>query len=189
MNIFYLSNNPKTCAQMHNDSHCSKMIIEYAQLMSTAHRFLDGEKYYGKTANGRKIARWLHPDPVMEATLYKASHVKHPSGIWTRKSKQNYRWLYSMWTELNTEFMYRYNKNVPHESFRKLEKVLEEPPKHMYDSGFCEPYPAMPDDVKYDSSIKSYHEYYIKYKQHLAKWTKRGEPYWYGTERLELRTA
>ena len=71
MNIFYLNNNPKTCAQMHNDSHCSKMIIEYAQLMSTAHRFLDGEKYYGKTANGRKIARWLHPDPVMEATLYK----------------------------------------------------------------------------------------------------------------------
>ena len=38
------------------------------------------------------------------------------------------------------------------------------------------------------TSIKSYHEYYIKYKQHLAKWTKRGEPYWYGKERLELRT-
>ena len=75
-----------------------------------------------------------------------------------------------MWTELNTEFMYRYNKNVPHESFRKLEKVLEEPPKHMYDSGFCEPYPrTMPDDVKYDSSIKSYHEYYIKYKPNILQ--------------------
>ena len=45
MNIFYLNYNPKTCAQMHNDSHCSKMIIEYAQLMSTAHRYLDGEFY------------------------------------------------------------------------------------------------------------------------------------------------
>ena len=55
------------------------MIIEYAQLMSTAHRFLDGEHYYGKTANGRKIARWLHPDPDMENVLYKASHIKHPS--------------------------------------------------------------------------------------------------------------
>jgi len=172
---------------MHNDSHCSKMIIEYAQLMSTAHRVLDGESYYGKTANGRRIQRWLHPDSVMETTLYKASHVKHPSGIWTRKSKQNYLWLYSMWTELNTEFMYRYNKNVPHESFRKLEKVLAETPTQMYDSGFCEPYPAMPDDVKYESSIKSYHEYYIKYKQHLARWTKRGEPYWYG--KVQLRTA
>lgn len=187
MNIFYLNHDPKICAQMHNDSHCSKMIIEYAQLMSTAHRVLDGEPYYGKTANGRRIQRWLHPDPVMETTLYKASHVKHPSGIWTRKSKQNYMWLYNMWTELNTEFMYRYNKNVPHESFRKLEKVLSKTPNQMYELGFCEPYPAMPDDVKYESSIKSYHEYYVKYKQHLARWTKRGAPYWYGQS--ELRVA
>jgi len=180
MNIFYLNNNPKVCAQMHNDSHCSKMIIEYAQLMSTAHRVLDGESYYGKTANGRKIQRWLHPDDVMETTLYKASHVKHPSGIWVRHSKQNYMWLNEMWTELNTEFMYRYNKNVPHESFRKLEMVLATPPKNMYELGFCEPYQAMFEDVKNpNSSLQAYHDYYIKYKQHLAKWTKRGVPYWY----------
>ena len=186
MNIFYLNYNPKTCAQMHNDSHCSKMIIEYAQLMSTAHRYLDGEFYYGKTASGRKIQRWrMNSD--LEHVLYKASHVKHPSGIWVRYSKENYRWLYEMWTELNNEFMYRYNKDVPHESYRKLHEALKEPPMHMYERGFIEPYPAMPDDVKYESSIKSYHEYYIKYKQHLAKWTKRGEPYWYG--RSELRTA
>ena len=187
MNVFYLDRDPKISAQMHCDKHVVKMIIEYAQLMSTAHRVLDGEPYYGKTANGRRIQRWLHPDPVMETTLYKASHVKHPSGIWTRKSKQNYMWLYSMWTELNTEFMYRYNKNVPHESFRKLEGVLSKAPNQMYELGFCEPYPAMPNDVKYESSIKSYHEYYIKYKQHLAKWTKRGAPYWYG--QVELRAA
>jgi len=168
---------------MHNDSHCSKMIIEYAQLMSTAHRYLDGTEYYGKTANGRKIKRWLHPDPEMESVLYKASHVKHPSGIWVRHSKQNYMWLYEMWTELNEEFMYRYNKNVPHESYRKLETVLAEPPKNMYELGFCEPYQAMFDDVKNpDSSIQAYHDYYIKYKQHLAKWTKRGMPYWYEIE-------
>ena len=187
MNIFYLNSDPKVCAEMHNDSHCSKMIIEYAQLMSTAHRVLDGTEYYGKTANGRKIKRWLHPDPVMQATLYKASHVKHPSGIWTRKSVQNYKWLYDMWTELNNEFMYRYNHNQPHESYRKLNEVLVNPPKHMYELGFCEPYPAMPDDVKFPSSIKSYHQYYINYKQHLAKWTKRGAPYWY--EQVGLRTA
>jgi len=179
MNIFYLSNNPKTCAQMHNDSHCSKMIIEYAQLMSTAHRVLDGTEYYDRTKNGRRIKRWRMDDDVMETTLYKASHIKHPSGIWTRKSKQNYLWLYDMWTELNTEFMWRYEKNVPHESYRKLHEVLATPPKHMYDSGFCEPFPAMPDDVKNESSIKSYMDYYIKYKQHLAKWKKRGMPFWY----------
>ena len=162
MNIFYLNNDARVCAQMHNDSHCSKMIIEYAQLMSTAHRVLDGTEYYDRTKNGRRIKRWRLDDDVMETTLYKASHINHPSGIWTRKSKQNYLWLYDMWTELNTEFMWRYEKNASHESYRKLHEVLATPPKHMYDSGFCEPFPAMPDDVKNESSIKSYKDYYIK---------------------------
>ena len=34
---------------MHIDKHCVKMIIEYAQLMSTAHRMLDGLEYEGRT--------------------------------------------------------------------------------------------------------------------------------------------
>ena len=55
MNIFYLDPDPKVCAEMHNNKHTVKMIIEYAQLMSTAHRVLDGTEYYDKTANGRKI--------------------------------------------------------------------------------------------------------------------------------------
>ena len=38
MNIFYLHNNPKVCAEQHVDKHVVKMIVEYAQLLSTAHR-------------------------------------------------------------------------------------------------------------------------------------------------------
>ena len=53
MNIFYLDPNPRICAEMHLDKHVVKMIIEYAQLMSTAHRFCDGTEYYDLTANGR----------------------------------------------------------------------------------------------------------------------------------------
>ena len=41
MNIFYLHEDPSICAKYHNDSHCVKMILEYAQLMCTAHRELD----------------------------------------------------------------------------------------------------------------------------------------------------
>ena len=55
MNIFYLNESPETCAQMHCDKHVVKMIIEYAQLLSTAHRVIDGNPYYDKTKNGRKI--------------------------------------------------------------------------------------------------------------------------------------
>ena len=82
MNIFYLDRDPKTCAEMHCDKHVVKMIIEYAQLMSTAHRILDGDPYVSQTLGGRRIQRWKHPIKKMENTLYKASHVKHPSNLW-----------------------------------------------------------------------------------------------------------
>jgi hypothetical protein len=40
MNIFYLSDDPVQCAKWHCDQHVTKMILEYAQLLSTAHRVL-----------------------------------------------------------------------------------------------------------------------------------------------------
>jgi hypothetical protein len=69
VNIFYLDPDPKICAEMHVSKHVVKMIIEYAQLMSTAHRVLDGTQYTDMTANGRRIQRWRMSDPVVESTL------------------------------------------------------------------------------------------------------------------------
>ena len=74
MNIFYLDKDPKVCAEMHLDKHVVKMIIEYAQLMSTAHRVLDGQPYIDKTANGRSIKRWRLSDGL-ENVLMKASLI------------------------------------------------------------------------------------------------------------------
>ena len=90
MNIFALSTDPIQSAEMMCDKHVVKMIIETAQLLSTAHRILDGEEYTDRTANGRRIKRWLHPNSNMESTLYKASHINHPSAVWARKSNNNY---------------------------------------------------------------------------------------------------
>ena len=75
MNIFYLHKDPEISAKMHCDKHVVKMIIEYAQLMSTAHRILDGDEYEGKTKIGRRIRRWKHPNKNIENTIYKASHI------------------------------------------------------------------------------------------------------------------
>jgi len=184
MNIFYLHEDAKTSAMMHVDSHASKMIIEYAQLMSTAHRVLDGKQVKRLSKKNRLLTTYDHPDPQLDHTLYKSCHVNHPSGIWVRQSKKNYRWLYEMWTELNTEFMYRYDKIVPHESYRKLKWALFSPPENMPEGVFTEPLQAMPDDVKNNSSITAYRDYYIKYKQHLASWKKRGMPDW-----MEINSA
>ena len=60
MNIFYLHKEPEVSARLHCDKHVVKMIIEYAQMLSTAHRMIDGEQYYDLSKNGRRIARWRH---------------------------------------------------------------------------------------------------------------------------------
>ena len=54
MNVFYLHTSPIEAARMHCDKHCCKMIIEYGQLLSTAHRVLDGTMEWGQTKTGRK---------------------------------------------------------------------------------------------------------------------------------------
>ena len=176
MNVFYLDSDPKTCAEMHLDKHCSKMLVEYAQLMSTAHRVCDGTEWYDKNKIGRKIKRW-RVSSNLENVLYKASHVNHPSNIWTRASSENYAWLYEMWSHLHEEFKSRYGKE--HLSYTKLKDVLQHSPTNIDNTPFTQPTQAMPDDVKDDDSIVAYRNYYIKYKKHFAVWKNRKQPDWF----------
>ena len=129
MNIFLLNENPLLCAEQHCDKHVVKMVIEYAQLMSTAHRYLDGELYGELTDKGRKIKRWRHPNSNMEATLYKASHVNHPDGLWVRNSSANYDYLYDLWLKLCKEYTHRYGRL--HLTQEKLEHLLRYAPKNI----------------------------------------------------------
>ena len=183
MNVFYLHSDPKICAEMHNDRHVVKMIIEYAQLMSTAHRILDGEEYIDLTANNRKIKRWRMNNPFMESSLMKASHINHPSGVWVRQSDSNYTWLYQMWSFLCKEYTYRYSKI--HSVETRMASTLLSFPYNISEGPFTEPTPAMPDDCKVQNdSIASYRKYYISNKAHLAKWKNRQIPDWYAKNTL-----
>ena len=179
MNIFYLDNNQRKCAEMHNDKHCVKMILEYAQLLSTAHRVLDGTETYGLTKTGRKVRRW-QLDGALDNTLYSATHINHPSAVWVRYSPENYMWLAEMLEELCNEYTYRYGKVHKVQRDGLMQALKNNFPNNFKNSGFTEPTPAMPDDVKVPGdSIASYHNYYIKNKTHLANWKKRNIPEWY----------
>ena len=84
MNIFYLDSNPKTCAEMHHDKHCSKMLVEYAQLMSTAHRVLDGVEYTDRTLSGRRIQRWHHNnDDLLLPRMHPTPACRSPEAPWS----------------------------------------------------------------------------------------------------------
>jgi hypothetical protein len=176
MNIFYLNESPSKCAQEHCDKHVVKMILEYAQLLSTAHRVLDGREYVD-ASSGRKMKRWLLPDPTMDKTLYKATHINHPSAVWARQSNNNYNWLYCMFISLMKEYTYRYGKT---HACDKLASFLCHTPRNIPVGYFTPPPPAMPDKYKIpNDSIRSYHAYYINDKSRFAKWKNRTIPMWY----------
>ena len=80
MNIFYIDKDPVQAAEWMVDKHVVKMILESAQLLCTAHRFLDGTEYVDATS-GRRIKRWMLSD-ARESVLYSATHINHPSAIW-----------------------------------------------------------------------------------------------------------
>jgi len=177
MNIFYLHNDPEECAKLHTDKHVVKMILEYAQLLSTAHRILDGHEVIEQTANGRRIKRWkLETD--LDKVLYKSTHSNHPSAVWVRQNQQNYIWLSQLLHAVCKEYTYRYGKIHKVEREGLLE-TLYEWPINIPQGEFTEPTPAMPKHFIEKSSIKSYINYYVGAKQHLANWKKRSIPSWY----------
>jgi len=182
MNIFYLNSDPVICAQQHADKHTIKMILEYSQLLSTAHRVIDGIESTGKSATGRMMRRWVLPDD-REGKLYKATHINHPSAIWVRKSYANYVFLWKLLDALCTEYTYRYGKVHKCQESGLVEELMYPPTNISNKLQFTEPTPAMPDEVKVKGdSVASYRNYYYNNKKHLWSWSgkinSRERPRW-----------
>ena len=165
MNIFYLSSCPQEAAESHNDKHCVKMILEYAQMLSTAHRELDDDV----------------PD-----ILYKSTHKNHPSAIWTRSSKQHYDWLFRLFRMLSAEYSIRYglisdtnDTFKVHKTWEKLGKILETAPKNIKDNGWIDPPQCMPDHCKKPDTIDAYRNYYLTEKASFSTWKTVRPPKWW----------
>ena len=179
MNIFYLHEDPIQNAKWHIDKHIVKMPIEYAQLMSTAHRLLDGEMYLGKTAIGRNIKRWrLHDE--REDILYKASHINHPSAVWVRESIENYFEMYKLYIAVLSEFTNRYGKI--HGSSKPSIALIRPPSNIPMVKGTQLPQ-CMPEICKVKNNpILAYRNYYIVEKNSFASWKNREIPEWFQTK-------
>jgi len=156
MNIFFLSICPKTCAVMHCDAHVRKMILEYAQMLCSAHHV---------------CGRYKNPK------LYKVAFKNNPCTVWTRASVGNYIYLYTLFINLCKEFTYRFGK--VHSSQRQLEKCLSFIPVGIPNGNITRLHQAMPERCKLPRDTASYHNYYNMEKTYFAKWTKREIPYWY----------
>ena len=159
MNIFYFSDCPIESAQAQPDKMLVKMPLETAQMLSTAHRVLDGDEY--ADAN----------------VLYKTAYKNHPCTIWARESSSNYFWLYLHFVALGNEYTYRYDKT--HASITKLQEPLAKVPSSIVQGEMTSLAQAMPEQYKDSDSIKAYRNYCINEK-HYAKWEKRRDkPTWW----------
>ena len=166
MNIFYLDRDPVVAAQMMCDKHVVKMILESAQLLSTANRVLDGDDYADRYG------------------LYKMAHKNHPSTKWVRSGGLNYLWLYKHMRGLMQEYTYRYGKIHASE---RLNMGLSGRPQNMDENApFTDPPQCMPDYCKGDDTVSAYQTYYIVEKADFATWKKREKPGWFNEQRTVL---
>lgn len=163
MNIFFLDRDPAIAARLHCDKHVVKMILESAQLLSTAHRILDGED---------KILT-----DEREDVLYKATHVNHPSAVWTRSGVDQYRWVHDLLYFLIYEYRARYGKS--HKTEKLQPHLLNAPYNINWEEPWTDPPQCMPEDVQQDNPVLAYRDYYAKYKSDIAKWAHGPEPVWW----------
>jgi len=178
MNLFYLARDTELCAQLHYDKHVVKMIVETAQLLSTAHRVLDGEMYRELSPKGRRLKRWKHSRPHFEDLLYKATHMNHPSAVWCRSSVSAYMWTARLLKQLCKEYTHRYKK------VHKVERTQLMQLLHCIPAGvpsfvdFVAPPQCMPDSYADADCIVAYRNYYVGDKLRMARYTNRTMPLW-----------
>jgi hypothetical protein len=173
MNIFYIHTDPVIAAKAMSDKHVVKMILESAQLLSTAHRALDGQEFIQLSKSGARLRKWNHPDPHMDVTLYKSTHLNHPSGIWVRQSADNYMWLYNHFIALSEEYYQRYNKR--HASELLLSGLLSKVPTNIARIGLTPMLVAITDTQWHvpNNPLQSYRNYYVGEKLKTPKDTER----------------
>lgn len=157
MNIFYLDKNPELCAEYHGDKHIVKMILETAQLLSTAHHLLPREDF--------------------PKGIYRKTHQNHPCALWVRISPCNYWWTWRLLCELCKEFEFRRGKKHKTEN---LIKELKKIPNIPFLKVYTKPALCMPDKFKVKCPVQSYRNYYrYKYQLRIAEYNwGRQKPFW-----------
>lgn len=168
MNIFVTDSNPELAARNLCDKHISKMIVESAQMLSTAWWKLDSGC----------------PGPI----VYKPTHENHPCTKWVMESDGNYLWLGRHALEMCKEYSRRYTKI--HKTQALINCLWTNPPRNIPNRGtktltdFAHAYYSK-DPVAHfmcyvpGDAVQSYRNYYKLDKTRFAKWNYGNKPSWW----------
>ena len=165
MNIFVLHHDHKNCAEMHNDVHLSKMLLEVCQLMCTAHHVTGTD-----------------PDLIP----YKKTHENHPCSKWVRESVGNYLWSVEFARALLREYEFRFDKyhgckSIVDWCWSNIPKIENHEVTQFAVAINSEKFPGC---IVENDPIQSYRNYHRLYKQGYNrngkfveyKWTNRNKP-------------
>jgi len=182
MNIFATSPCPIESAQALCDKHVVKMIVESAQILSTA-----------------LVTAWGFPSggSIRGVDLYRPTHAAHPCVVWAHpcvvwvgKSWANMYWIARHGVALCTEYSARYSTDKVFKRHKSLDLLLailgfiESDVGVSADSVLTPMALAMPDHFKRDDPHMAYKLYLrAKYQTwadegHPPRWTKREPPIW-----------
>ena len=183
MNLFILDTCPVKAAQLQCDKHVPKMIVESGQMLSTAHRMLDGIMEKRPSKSGKTMVKyWRMENKYYESTLYSAVHTHHPCTVWTMESSENYKWHYEHFLALCDEYTYRYDKT--HKTDRILRDILSVMPVNMPQKNTLTEFKlamkANPECIALGDPVKAYQAFYqTKQDRFKMVWTKRDVPSWF----------
>lgn len=153
MNIFVTDQCPVKSAQVLDDKRVIKMILESAQMLSSAINLCGGK------------------------APYKNTHVNHPCSVWVRTSRANYYWLLRHFVALCEEYSARYNKVHKCDNF-SLELTLGArliPDGELTAFANCTPHKDMEVIAAYRLTMK---EKWLKDKRKPTWKNRQGEPSW-----------
>lgn len=170
MNIFVLDRSPFKSATMLSNEDISKMIINAAKLMSTAHRFLDGKcvlTEITRKSHTKSLKSHWRLDDERERILYKATQIHHPCAKWVRESSANYKWLFEYFVALNVEYIGRFGK--VHKTYRTLWEQLKCLPNNLKHGELTQFVQYFDDKYKDEDPIQGYRNYYSAEKLFTTK--------------------
>jgi hypothetical protein len=162
MNIFFLHKDPQWAANALCDKHVPKMLLESAQMLSTAVR-----RHKTEFENYDKI--------------YKSAYPNHPMTKWVGDTRTNFRWALENAVFISQEYYKRFKKI--HKSSEVINNIYDA--KYMEDipmmwvrpsyhlpkyTGITTPPQCMPDEYKDDDYVTAYRKYYQGAKAYFAKW-------------------
>lgn len=162
MNIFAVDADPRIAALQLPDKLVPKMIVESAQMLSTAHRVLDGDA-------GADFKN-----------LYKKAYENHPSCIWVREDALNYWWLWMHALTLCEEYSWRFSSEDTKKSHKTIAVIhfLEETPKNiptfktdrrqiLEDLPLCMPEQYKADATVWEGHLSSYQKFITQDKPYM----------------------